>query len=494
MSQEPNHQRGETPRPLRPAPSTSASRSGLSEPTELAPGVLLDSWFAEELGNSSYLLRVEGSDTTVLIDPWRDADTYIPAIESAGSPRVLSLETHVHNDFISGSREVAASNQAEIGASKDAPLQYPHRPLTDGEEIPLGPLRLRVLATPGHTPEHLSYLLLGAESTPLALFSGGALIVGSAARTDLLGPLLARPLGVQLFKTLHDTLGKLPPSTRVFPTHGGGTFCGNGDPTRRTTTVGEELKANPLLRTTRLDDFLARILDQRPYPRYFARMRGENLQGAPLRGPQPFRVPSLTLDAFETARDRGALAIDLREHADFDAGHIPGTYAIGSGAAFSAWAGWLLPPNRPILFVDDDREDSDRAARQLFRIGYDAIAGRLEGGVATWSEASRPLSKIPRLSSRELARTIQTDSPFLVLDVREAYEYHRGHVPGAVNIPLGEVAARAAELPREVPIVVHCQHGYRSTAALSLLEQAGVTSLRHAYEGFAGWSALHRAG
>ncbi len=476
----------------------SSARSGIgpapasTDRVELLPGIELESWFSEGLGNSSYVLSVEGARKLLVIDPWRDADTYLPALARHPSQAVLALETHVHNDFVSGSRELAAERKAGIGASRDAALLYPHRRLAEGDEIPLGRCRLRVWATPGHTPEHVSYLLLGPTGAPLALFSGGALIVGSAARTDLLGPLLARPLAVRLFRTLHERIARLPGSTRVFPTHGGGTFCGKGDPSRRSTTVGEERASNPLLRAPTLDAFLEQLLDQRPYPRYFARMRPLNLAGAPLRGLSPFYVPSLGLTALSRARRKGALVVDLRDYTSFDAGHIPGSYAIGLEGPFSSWAGWLLPPKRPIVFLDTNATSASEAARQLFRIGYDTVVGRVQHGIADWARAARPVRSIPRVTSRRLLRSLRSESPLVVLDVREASEFREGHIPGAVNLPLGELAGRTGEVPPDAPVVVHCEHGYRSAAALSLLEQAGFTSLSHADEGFSGWSTMMR--
>jgi hydroxyacylglutathione hydrolase len=457
------------------------------ERVELAPDVELVLWFAEELGNSSYLLDVSGADVSVLVDPLRDIDAYLPSLARTRSRQILALETHVHNDFVSGSRELIAVSGATLGASGEAPLHYPHQALGEGDEIPLGEYRLRVWATPGHTPEHVSYLLVRAREEPLALFSGGALMVGSAARTDLLGPLQARPLALRLYKTLNERIALLPDTTRVFPTHGGGTFCGAGDSDRHSTTLGEERSSNRLLRETTVDGFLAQILEQRPYPQYFDRMRVVNLTGAPLRGSRPFEVPSLGIEAFEAARSAGALTIDLRPFGEYDSGHIPESYSIGIDGAFSAWAGWLLPPDRPIVFVADAGSSATRAARQLFRIGYDNIAGALRDGIQSWKASARPLRSIPRIASSELVRSVRSEPPLTILDVRDDREYASGHVPGDLHIPLGNLAGRLREIPRGAPIIVHCAHGYRSAIALSLLERDGFVGLVHADEGYEGW-------
>ncbi len=459
-----------------------------AERVELAPGADLNVWFAEGLGNSSYLLDLVDAPVSLLIDPLRDIDSYLPLLTRTGTRQILALETHVHNDFISGSRELVAARGATLGASGGACLHYPYRPLTEGDEIPLGEYRLRVWETPGHTPEHLSYLFVGPHDEPLALFSGGALMVGSAARTDLLGPLQARPLALRSYRTLKERIALLPDTTRVFPTHGGGSFCGGGASDRRTSTIGEERATNRFLRGSNVDEFLALILEQRPYPRYFDRMRGINVTGAPLRGSRPFAVPSLDLEAFEAARSNGALTIDLRAFSQYDLAHLPRSYAIGIDGAFSTWVGWLLPPDRPIVFIADDDGSAARASRELFRIGYDNIAGQLQGGIQTWDGAKRPVESIRRIDSRELVRSLRAEAALVVLDVRESHEYMSGHLPGALHIPLGELAERTGEIPREAPIVVHCAHGYRSAIALSVLERDGFGGLLHADEGYDGWS------
>jgi rhodanese-related sulfurtransferase len=368
--------------------------------------------------------------------------------------------------------------------------------LVDGEEIPLGQHRLKVWTTPGHTPEHVSYLLAGPNHVPIALFSGGALMVGSAGRTDLLGTEWARPLAVKLYHTLHDRIARLPDSTQVFPTHGGGSFCGRGRDGVLSTTIGEERATNRLLRAPSIDAFLAEILDQRPYPTYFRRMREANLGGVPLRGTTPFELPELDLKSFDAARAAGAQTVDLRPFVEYDAAHVPASYAIDfECGAFSAWAGWLLSPDRPIVFVDGSHGGAaTAAARQLFRIGLDRVLGTLRGGIGAWRGSGRPVGSVRRLDSRSLASTLRSDSPLVVVDVRERYEFDTGHIPGAVSLPLGELAARSGELPRNTPVAAYCAHGYRSVTAVSVLEQLGFTDLAHADEGYRGWLEAIRAG
>ena len=460
----------------------------------LAPGVVLHRWRVDDLGNSSYLLHVEGSSTAAVVDPWRDIDPYLPVLHRLDLDRLLALETHVHNDFVSGGRELAAVMGATLGAAAEAPLRFPFRPLSDNEEIPLGRYRLQVWSTPGHTPEHVSYVLLGPGRAPVALFSGGSLLVGAAGRTDILGARWARPLAIQMYHTLHDRIARLPDTTVVFPTHGGGSFCGRGGGAGESTTIGQERTSNPLLRAPTIEDFLSEILDQRPFPRYFSRMREVNLQGAPLRGSTALRVAALRLGAFDAARAAGAQTLDLRPFVEYDAAHIPGAFAIDfECGAFSAWAGWLLSPERGIVLVDaPDGRASSAAARQLFRIGFDRVLGTLAGGLETWSLERRPTASVRRMGSRALVRAVRSPSLLTILDVRERHEYAAGHLPGALSIPLGELLGRVGEIPRGAPVAVYCAHGYRSVSALSLLEQQGFTELIHADEGFVGWQSAIR--
>jgi hydroxyacylglutathione hydrolase len=473
-------------------PADPTAPSSASDRIQLAPEVELERWFSQDLGNFAYAIYVGRGEQSVIIDPVRDVDTYLPALDAHRKRRMLALETHVHNDFVSGSRELVDQRGAELGASKESGLSYPHRPLGDGEDLPLGDHRLRVWSTPGHTPEHVSYLLVDPNDAPVALFSGGALMVGSAARTDLLGPSLARPLALKLYRTLHERIARLPASTLVFPTHGGGSFCGKGNPERRSTTIGEELRSNPLLLASTVQAFLDQILDQRPYPRYFDRMRSLNRSGAPLGGFRPSRVTALDLDAVDSARAAGAVLVDLRPFAEFDEGHIPDSYWFGLDGALSAWVGWLLPPDQSIIWVASGPRAPVDASRQLYRIGYDRVVGTLRGGFEAWRAAGRPTRSTSRIGSMELREKVLSESPSVVLDVRERHEFAAGHIPGAVSAPLSEWPGGTQGIPRDAPVVVHCAHGYRSGIALSLLEREGFPELIHADEGYDGWKSAKR--
>jgi len=448
------------------------------------------SFAADELGNTSYLLLVPEAGVAVALDPMRDIAQYLDVVEPMGLRLAWALETHVHNDFVSGARELHAEVGATVCAARDAQLRHPHEPQVDGQELEVGPYRVRVLATPGHTPEHVSYLLLDETGQPLTLFSGGALMVGTAARPDLLGPADSWRLASMLRRSLQERVMALPDAVRVLPTHGGGSFCAAGAGDVRETTIGAERALNPLARAAGTAAFIELALDQGPYPAYFDRMRALNQLGAPLLGrrlPEPSR---LSLDEFDAWRARGAAVLDLRPPEAFAEGHVPGSHALGVDGRHSAWVGWLLPPDQPLVLVAGDPAEERESVRQLARIGYDLVVGALKGGVWSWANAGRPLVSYPRLASRELESRLLAGERLVVVDVREPGEWFSGHVPGSVNVPVHDVPSRAGRLPLGATLAVHCGHVYRGTLGASLLEQAGHDQLLVVQDGYEGWAAL----
>lgn len=448
------------------------------------------SFVADELGNSSHLLLLPESGLAVAVDPMRDVGQYLDVIEPMGLKLTWALETHVHNDFVSGARELRNESGATLGASAEADLRHPYEPLRNGQEIDLGSHRIRVLATPGHTPEHVSYLLLDAAGEVL-LFSGGALMVGTAARPDLLGAANSWRLARMLRHSLQDQLLTLPDSLRVLPTHGGGSFCAAGAGGQRETTIGTERGDNPLVQAATELGFIELALDQGPYPAYFDRMRALNQLGSPLLGRTLREPPRLSVKEFDSWLAQGAAVLDLRPAQAFAKAHIPGSYAVGVDGSHSAWVGWLISPDRPLLLVADEESEVRESVRQLARIGYDLVVGALDAGLRSWADAGRMVTSFPRILSAELERRLLAGERLAVVDVREAGEWFAGHVPGSVNIPLHDVPLRAAGLPAGASLAVHCGHVYRATLGASLLEQAGHHRLLVIEDGYQGWES-HR--
>ena len=453
-----------------------------------------------ELGNAAHVVIERESGVAVVVDPVRDVGQYLDVASGESVQVAWVLETHVHNDFVSGARELVASAGTRLGASGDAGLRYPYERLSDGDEIEVGSWRLRVLATPGHTPEHVAYVLVDPAGEPQALFSGGALMVGTAARTDLFGPALSWRFAHDLERTLKEKILALPDQVVVYPTHGGGSFCAAGAGSELTTTIGAERAANPLATACSSRQFVIRALTAGTYPSYYARMRSLNQTGAPLLGPE-LRLPSpLGLGEVDTWLAQGALIVDVRPAGAFRAGHIPKSMAAGADGNVSGWVGWLVGPERPLVLVADAYASGDggavgaaqvaEATRQLARIGYDRVVGFLEGGIETWRAAGREVSSYETVSAATFAKRLDADELLPVVDVREAAEWHAGHIPGSVNIPAHDIPAANVELPRGMALAVHCGHDYRATLGASLLERAGYHQLVVVDDGWEGWAAL----
>ena len=416
----------------------------------------------EGLGNSSYLVEI-GDRRALVVDPPRDIGPFLARAEDRGLKLSHALETHLHADFVSGSRELAAMGAA-ILAPRSARLGFGHIGLDDGEEIDLGGLRLRPVATPGHTPEHLGYVLLDGDR-PAALFSGGALLPGGVARTDLIAPEQTDSLARSLYGALHERILTLPDDLPVYPTHGAGSFCSTPSGGERTTTIGRERTTNPFLAAASEDEFVERLLGGLgSYPAYFRRLREVNRRGPRIYG----RVPSLatlTIDEFELRIEAGAEVVDVRPVEAFGAGHIPGSLSIALRPAFASWLGWLVPEDRALVFLTGPDQDRRDLVRQALAIGYERLEGELGGGITAWSDAGRPLATTKLATSPGPNR-----EP--VVDVRQMSEHRAGHVPGAVPIELGELGGRAiADLPKHA--VFMCGHGERAMTAASLAQRSG---------------------
>ena len=421
----------------------------------------------EGLGNSSYVVDL-GDGGALIVDPQRDARPVLAELGRRGLAPRFVVETHLHADFVSGARELAALG-AEPLAPAGAGLAFPHRALRDGEQLHLGGLTLLAIATPGHTPEHLAYLLTDG-SAPLALFSGGTLVVGGAARPDLLSPEQTEPLARATYRSVRERLFTLPDDLPVFPTHGGGSFCSAGAGTERTTTIGRERAANPLFREADEDTFVARLLSRLgSYPPYFLELREVNQQGPPVVGAEPPALPALDLAAFDAAVAGGAEIVDVRGVPAFAAGHLPGSLSIPWREQFAPWLGWLVPRDRPVVFVADEPVDRRDLMWAALTVGFPAPAGELAGGVAAWRAAGRAVATTPVLDpSAAKGRH--------VVDVRQRAEFTHAHAPGALHLELGALPGRAGELP-DTPLLVHCGHGERAMTAASLLARAGRTDV-----------------
>jgi hydroxyacylglutathione hydrolase len=428
-------------------------------------GLLLHPTVDEGLGNSSYLLDL-GDGSALAVDPSRDLRSLKQVAAKAGLQIRFAADTHLHADFLSGALQLAASEGATVLASAAGRRDFPHRGLSDGDEVDLGGLTLRTVSTPGHTHEHMAFELLDGARV-LGVFTGGSLLVGSAARTDLVSPERTEELARAQYHSLQ-RLAELDDDVSVWPTHGAGSFCSAPPGTDRTSTIGTERATNTLLRAESEDVFVKDLLDSLgTFPAYFSRLSEINRRGPALVADEA--MASLSAEHVATLMAEGAEVVDVRPPADFAAGHLPGSVSIPLRPAFATWLGWLVAPDTPTVVVRTPDQDVDEVVWQAHKIGYDRIVGELEGGIDIWTAAGRQAAVIPLVDAASL-------SGAQVLDIRQDNEYAAGHVPGALHLELGSLMSHLSELPSG-PMVVMCGHGERAMGAASLLQRAGRADL-----------------
>ena len=422
------------------------------------------------LGNSAYLIGSHATKKGILIDPLRDVDRYLHAASELGLTLTHVLDTHLHADFVSGNLEIANQTGAVIGASAEAEVGFDHQPLTEDSVLDLGAFQIRVMTTPGHTPEHVSFLMVEPDGkTPSALFSGGALIVGGAARTDLLSPEMTHPLASHLYHTIHDKLLKLPDELNVFPTHGAGSFCVAPASSERTTTIGHERKTNKLAQPQSEAEFIRRTLIGLPaYPTYYKYMRAINQKGGRLLGGVPILKP-YSASEVKALMNEGVVVLDIRHQKAFGAGYIPNSYGIRVDAPLVVWAGWVIPFGSRILLLGESAAEREEATRQLIRIGYDEVLGYLDGGIEAWAK-EYPVETVQSMGPKELRDRL---NEVTLIDVRRASEWDEGHITGAIHFEGGRMAWEELTFPMDKPLAVQCASGNRSMVAISVLKRRG---------------------
>ena len=414
----------------------------------------------EGLGHSSHVVGL-GDGTALVIDPARFPTRQRRLAAERGWTLAWTADTHSHADYISGSPGLAEDG-ATFLASAGACLEIPHRPVEPAEEIGLADdIVLRAIATPGHTPDHLAYLLLVAGA-PVALFSGGSLMVGAVGRTDLLGDEHRADLARDLFRALHTEILTLPDDLAVYPTHGAGSFCSAPTSSSRTTTIGNERATNPLLQIDDEGAFVEELLSGLgTFPSYFRELPEINR-----RGPRLYPVlPGLARLGMKEARrhlNDGAVLVDVRPISDFARAHPCGAISIQLRPVFGSWLGWLVELDRPVVFLLDQSTDREDLMRQCLTVGHDVVVGELDGGVDAWRDAGFPIASIPLLGPAH--------SNVTVVDVRQDDEWATGHVPGAIHVELGALAD--ATVP-DGPLIIMCGHGERAMTGASILEAIG---------------------
>jgi len=439
---------------------------------------------------ASYLFGCGGLAQGVVVDPVDDIAPYQLAGRETGMRIVHVIDTHIHADHVSGGLALAEAVGAtyHVHESIDAPEDAR---LTDEQELSVGNVTIRVWHTPGHTPEHISYLLADTEhpETPWGVLSGDSLFVNSAGRPDLLGEKETGKLAAQQFHTLSDFYMKLPDSVIIYPAHGSGSPCGAEIGDRLNSTIGYERPLNPFLQFKDVESFTRfAVSTAPPIPKYYPRMKKVNMEGPEVLGGLP-RVAGLPPKAFKKAIDEKAgILIDTRLMLSFGGAHIPGALNIGGSPMLSIWAGSLLDPEQPILLVLENDDDLDEIVRLFIRTGFTKFAGYLVGGMKAWDNAGYPFAQVAQMSVHDLknaGRELQ------ILDVRSNREWKGGHVPGAHHIFLAELWKRFGELDKSKPTAVYCASGYRASIAASILKGEGFADVRNVP---GSWHAWKKAG
>jgi glyoxylase-like metal-dependent hydrolase (beta-lactamase superfamily II)/rhodanese-related sulfurtransferase len=451
--------------------------------------MLVQQFFVNGLAHSSYLLG--GTSSCAIVDPQRDVDVYIAAAAALDLKITHILETHLHADFISGHMDLAKKTGAAIYAPKAGNCQFKHVGLAEGDTFTINEIRISVLDTAGHTPEHISYVVVDLErgEEPVGVFCGDTLFVGDVGRPDLF-PGKATELASKLYDNLHGKLMKLPDFCEVYPAHGAGSLCGRAMGAKRTSTIGYERKRNAALKILDKSAFIASLTTDMPaVPDHFVRCSATNGAGPALVRTLPTPIP-MTAEAFaERARKAGTVVLDVRPFDAFGGQHIPGALNLDINGNFSTFAGWTLPVDGEILLIADNETIVQTATVWLRRVGLDNVTGYLEGGMLSWNLTGLPTEHVAQLSPQELNQLMKSDSGIVLVDTRSAQEFARIKIPDAKNIPAPDLRHRHSELPKDKPVVIICSTGMRSSLAASILQSKGFKDVKSVAGGMFGYAA-----
>jgi hydroxyacylglutathione hydrolase len=460
--------------------------SSFSDFSTKAMTMYFEQFYLGCLAHASYMLASQGE--AVVVDPQRDVDIYLKAAEEQGVKIRHIFETHLHADFVSGHKELAARTGATIYIGARAGAKYPHVGIKDGFHLRVGKVLLNVLDTPGHTPESICLLISDEEKSPKpwAILTGDTLFLGDVGRPDLSKEHTPAELAGLLYDSLHHKLLALADDVLVYPAHGAGSLCGRNMRAERSSTIGTERLTNYALQIKNRDEFIRQLTANLPArPEYFLQDAEINREGAPTLSELP-ELPPISPSALKSMLDQGVLALDVRPGDQFAQGHVPGSINIALSGQFASWAGTVLGLSaRPVLIADSPEQLSEARLR-LARVGIENASGYLTGGVAGWKQAGLELAELPQVTVQALHDRLQAHASQL-LDVRREPEWQAGHVEGATWWPLDNFKVSPPEIDRDRPIAVHCKSGYRSMIACSLLQRAGFRNITNVIGGFDAW-------
>jgi glyoxylase-like metal-dependent hydrolase (beta-lactamase superfamily II)/rhodanese-related sulfurtransferase len=451
--------------------------------------MIIQAFFTKGIAHSSYLLG--GSNSCAIVDPRRDVDIYIDAAKSLGMEITHILETHLHADFVSGHMELAKKAGAKIYASKSGNCEFDHVELSEGDDFKIDDMELTVLETPGHTPEHIIYVVTDEArgTAPSCVFCGDTLFVGDVGRPDLF-PSRAKELASDLYESLHSKLLTLPDFCEVYPAHGAGSLCGKAMGAKRSSTIGYERLHNAALQIKDKEKFIESVTTKMPaVPDHFSRCSGINGKGPALIETLPVLTPLDPITFKKKADEENTVVLDIRSYEAFGGQHVPGAYHIDFGGNFATFAGWIILPDKDILLVSDSFEQAYEATIWLRRVGLDDAIGFLDGKMHAWTNKGLPTNHVSQLSAEELYTRITKGESVILVDVRTRSEFEVNHIKGATNIPAPELRTRHKELDKNKQITLICRTGHRSSLAASLLKQQGFRDVSSVAGGMAGYSA-----
>jgi hydroxyacylglutathione hydrolase len=441
------------------------------------------------LAHASYLIGSEGE--AAVVDPQRDIEQYINEAEAEGLKIKYVIETHLHADFVSGHRELAECAGARIVFGNKAGAAFDYAPVKEGDELRIGKVILRVMETPGHSPESISILVINTEvsNQPQKVLTGDTLFIGDVGRPDLGSSegLTAEELAGMLYDSLHDKLLKLDDTVEVWPAHGKGSLCGRNMSDETWSTIGRQRRFNYALQPMPKEDFVKLMTTDLPEaPAYFSKDAEINRGGARSIAELP-RPAALAPAEVDKLASRGATILDVRANTAFGARHIPGALNISLNGPFDSWAGQLVKFDAPIVIVTDDESKVREAVIGLARVGIENVKGYLAGGMDAWRRAGLNVNVITQISVDDLSDLLNSQKDLQVIDVRQPGEYGAGHVPSAVNAPLASVEEDSTEFDPNRRTAVICAGGFRSSAATSVLERLGFKKLLNVLGGTGAW-------
>jgi hydroxyacylglutathione hydrolase len=442
---------------------------------------------SEGIAHNSYLLG-SGNDA-IVIDPRRDCQVYADSAQQKGLKIKYIFETHRNEDFVAGSVELKSITGAEIYHGSGLEWKYGIT-LKDNQTFRIGDLELTAIHTPGHTNESVCYTVtdLTTGKVPAMVFTGDTLFVGDVGRIDLYGQKEAPRLAFNLYESIFKKILPLGDGVIIYPAHGGGSVCGIHIANRDESTIGLEKAGNRVLQMKAKDEFVKYKLAEKPErPHYFTQMEKYNLEGPPLLGCMPLPA-QLTANEFKEEISKGAIVVDTSEPAAFGGIHIKGAYSIWL-EGLPAFAGWVLPYDRPIILVLEGQDHLERAVHYLIRIGYDRIRGYLKGGIESWYNAGFPMESMGLLSVHQLKDMLDRHEQLTVLDTRGEEEWESGHIESALHIYVGHLEQRLSEVPRDKPVAVYCKTGHRAGLSASILLRAGYPKVYNVPGSITAWVA-----